>query len=63
MKQYFDTESGAVISAADLETEYKLLFAAGDTDCRNFVEYVRACTGKNGTLVPVVDTKKGWYYE
>ena len=57
MKMYFDTESGAVISAADLETEYKTLFAAGETECRNFAEYVRACTGKNGTLIAVVGTE------
>ena len=57
MKQYFDTESGAVISAADLETEYKTLFAAGDTECKTYTEYVRACTGKHGTLVAVVDTE------
>ena len=59
MKQYFDTESGSVVSAADLETEYNALFADGATDCGNFAEYVRACTGKHGTLVPVVDTKGG----
>lgn len=59
MKQYFDVESGAVISAADLEKEYNALFADGATDCKNFAEYVRACAGKNGTLVTVVDTKKG----
>ena len=57
MKQYFDVESGSIISASDLEKEYKSLFADGATDCRNFAEYVRACTGKNGTLIAVIDTE------
>ena len=57
MKQYFDVESGSVISAADLETEYNSLFADGETECKTFTEYVRACTCKNGCLIPVVDVE------
>lgn len=57
--KYFDTERGSVISAADLEKEYNALFAASETECKTFAEYICACAGKHGTLVPVVDTKKG----
>lgn len=56
--KYFDTESGAVISASDLEKEYNALFAAGETECKTYTEYVHACTSKHGSLVSIVDTKK-----
>lgn len=59
MKTFFDTERGSVISEKDLQAEFSTLAAAGETECRNFAEYLRACTGKHGTLVPVVDTKGG----
>ena len=58
MKQYFDVESGSVISEKDLQAEFNTLAAAGDTECRNFAEYIRACTSKHGSLVSIVDTKK-----
>lgn len=57
--KYFDVESGSIISASDLEKEYNALFADGETECKTFTEYVCACTGKHGTLVPVVECEKG----
>lgn len=58
MKQYFDVESGSVISEKDLQAEFNTLAAAGDTECRNFAEYVRACTNKHGSLITVIECEK-----
>lgn len=57
--KYYDTESGSIISEKDLQAEFLTLAAAGGTDCKTFTEYVRACTGKHGSLIPVIECEKG----
>lgn len=48
--KFYDLEHDVIISEEELKEEFIDLFSSGGTDCRTFAEYVRSCTGKNGTL-------------
>ena len=49
----FEDERGQIITAAELEKEFNDLKQEGGTDCETFEQYIRECTGKNGTLTRI----------
>lgn len=50
MRRFLDIETEEVITIAELEKEYNILFATGETETDNFTDYLRNCLSKNGTL-------------
>ena len=50
MKLFYDMESDMVIAESQLMEEMETLIANGNIEPMAFTEYVKACTGKNGTL-------------
>ena len=53
MRKFKDTETGEIITIAELEEEYTELFATGETETENFKDYLHNCLSKNGTLEEV----------
>lgn len=49
----FEDERGYTITEAELAAEFKELKQNGETDCETYADYVRECTGKNGTLTRI----------
>ena len=43
-------EYGYIITEEELRDEFEFFRKRGETEAKNFVEYVRNCTDKNGTL-------------
>ena len=50
MKLFYDMESDTVITESQLMEEMETLIASGNIEPMTFEDYVRECTGKNGTL-------------
>ena len=50
MKLFYDMESDMVITENQLLEEMKMLIANGNIEPMDFADYVKECTGKNGTL-------------
>lgn len=50
MMKFYDTESGRIITENELHSEYLTLLETGEIDEKSFADYVKECTGKNGTL-------------
>lgn len=48
--KYWDTEHSVIVTETELREEFEKLSNCGGTDATTFTEYVRNCTGKNGTL-------------
>ena len=50
MKLFYDIEENRIITENQLLEEMKMLIANGNIEPMDFADYVRECTGKNGTL-------------
>lgn len=50
MKLFYDMESDMVITESQLSDEWRMLTENGNIEPMTFADYVKACTGKNGTL-------------
>lgn len=50
MKTFYDIETETIITESELMESFEALREDGETDCETFAEYVRECTGKNGSL-------------
>ena len=50
MRLFYDMESDMVITESQLKEEMETLIANGNIEPMTFEDYVRECTGKNGTL-------------
>ena len=50
MKLFYDMETETTITENQLLEEMEMLIAEGNIEPMDFADYVRACTGKNGTL-------------
>lgn len=48
--KFYDTETGKTITENELHSEYLTLLETGEIDEKSFADYVKECTGKNGTL-------------
>jgi hypothetical protein len=46
----FKDERGQIITRDELLLEFLHLEAKRETDCKDIIEYINSCTGKNGTL-------------
>lgn len=54
--KYYDIDHDEILTVEELEREYKQLAGEGETECRTFGEYLRACTDGNGSLIPFPDS-------
>lgn len=50
MKLFYDMEAETIITEKQLLEEMETLIANGNIEPMSFTEYVKECTGKNGTL-------------
>ena len=50
MRYYRDIETKEIISETELEKEFETLRKNGETETETFVDYIKNCTSKNGTL-------------
>lgn len=51
-QMFWDTEAEEIISLNQLKHEFKELKKDGNTEAKNFQEYLNNCLHKNGTLEP-----------
>lgn len=50
MRLFYDIEENKVITESQLKEEMETLIANGNIEEMSFADYVKECTGKNGTL-------------
>lgn len=50
MRKFYDTENQKIITETELRAEYETLKRDGETEAKNFGQYLNNCTDKNGTL-------------
>jgi len=56
--KYFDVESREIVTYEQLEKEFHEIWENdGEHDGWTVADYVKECTSKNGTLVPVYDVE------
>ena len=56
--KYLDIESREILTTEQLKDEFYGFWANdGEHDGWTFDDYIKECTGKNGTLVPVYDVE------
>ena len=50
MLKFYDIETNEIITEKELYFEFLELKKYNDTESKNFSDYIRNCTDKNGTL-------------
>ena len=56
--KYFDINSGEIVTLEKLYKEYEILISENNISGITFDDYIKECTGKNGSLIIVWDVIK-----